>query len=180
MSVVLTGQRVRLRAFRAEEYERVWREESRDLGEHQHPIPDDLGERDRLFARLRLAGSWTPEELRLAVEGDGELVGDIQARVSTWALPPGVTELGINVFAGARGKGYGTEALRLLCAHLFEDGRVHRVQLSTDVDNLAMRRAADKAGFTCEGVLRSYWASPPNQARDYAMYARIRTDHEGT
>jgi RimJ/RimL family protein N-acetyltransferase len=180
VSIVLSGERVRLRAFRTDEFERVWREESRDLGEHQHPIPDDLGERDRLFARLRLAGAWTPEELRLAVEGDGRLVGDIQARVSTWALPPGVTELGINLFADARGRGYGTEALRVLCAHLFDEGRVHRVQLSTDVDNLAMRRAADKAGFTCEGVLRSYWATPPNPPRDYALYARTRADHEGT
>jgi RimJ/RimL family protein N-acetyltransferase len=179
LSIVLSGQRVRLRAFRDEEFARVWREETRDLGEHQHPIPDDIGERDRLFARLRLAGAWTPEELRLAIEGQGELVGDIQARVSNWALPPGVTELGINVFAGARGKGYGTEALQLLSAHLFDDGRVHRVQLSTDVENLAMRRAADKAGFACEGVLRSYWATPPDGLRDYAMYARIRSEHEG-
>ena len=51
------------------------------------------------------------------------------------------------------------------------------MQLSTDVDNLAMRRAAEKAGFSLEGVMRGFWNVPDAAARDYALYARTRADH---
>jgi RimJ/RimL family protein N-acetyltransferase len=175
VTVRVRSDRVLLRPFREHEFQRVW-EEMEDSGEHQPMVSRDDGERERVFERLRLAGNWTPEELRLAVEGDGELVGDLQARVSNWALPPGVTELGITLFVRARGKGYGTEALRLVCGHLLADPRFHRVQLSTDVRNAAMRRAAEKAGFTFEGVLRGFWEVPGGPALDYAIYGRIRAD----
>ena len=52
------------------------------------------------------------------------------------------------------------------------------MQLSTDVDNVAMRRAAEKAGYTLEGVLRGFWPVPEGSPRDYVMYARTRPDHE--
>ena len=41
-----------------------------------------------------------------------------------------------------------------------------------------MRRVADKAGFRFEGILRGFWKMPDGSARDYAMYARTRADHE--
>jgi RimJ/RimL family protein N-acetyltransferase len=53
---------------------------------------------------------------------------------------------------------------------------MHRVQLSTDVGNPAMRRAAEKAGFTFEGVLRGFWRQDDGM-HDYAMYGRALADH---
>ena len=41
-----------------------------------------------------------------------------------------------------------------------------------------MRRAAEKAGFALEGMMRGFWHVPEQAARDYALYARTRADHE--
>jgi diamine N-acetyltransferase len=47
----------------------------------------------------------------------------------------------------ARGKGYGTEAVRLLLDFAFTALGLHNVQLGVDEANLAARRAYEKAGF---------------------------------
>jgi RimJ/RimL family protein N-acetyltransferase len=167
MSVRIAGDRVVLRAFHEAEIDVMWARELARGGS---------GDRDRYAEFLRGSGAWQAEELRLAVEADDELVGDVQARRSRWALPAGVTEIGIGLFDDAQGRGIGTQALRLFTPYLFEDG-FHRVQLSTDVDNVAMRRSAEKAGYTFEGVLRGFWRDDAG-LHDYAMYARTLADHE--
>ena len=167
----LQGDRVVLRAFREDEFDAVAaREAGPGAGEET---------RQRLRERLWRSGQWTEHELRLAVEADGILVGDCQARVSDWALPRGVSELGIGLFEEETGKGYGPDVLRTLGRFLLEEEGYHRVQLATDVANVAMRRAAEKAGFSLEGVLRGFMSAPfHDQPTDYAMYARTRADEE--
>jgi RimJ/RimL family protein N-acetyltransferase len=71
-----------------------------------------------------------------------------------------------------RGRGVGTEAVRLLGEHLLANG-YPRVQASTDVDNVAMRRALEHAGYTFEGVLRGFMPAGAGRA-DYALYALTR------
>jgi RimJ/RimL family protein N-acetyltransferase len=78
------------------------------------------------------------------------------------------------LFPGARGRGYGLEAVRLITEHLLDSGW-HRVQASTSVDNVAMRKVLDRAGYEYEGVLRSYAADDDGGREDYAMYAKTRT-----
>ncbi|MDH5225630.1 MAG: GNAT family N-acetyltransferase, partial [Actinomycetota bacterium] len=59
---------------------------------------------------------------------------------------------------------------------LFIDEAAHRVQLTTDVENEAMSRVAERVGFTLEGVLRSFMPSADGP-RDYRMYAITGSDH---
>jgi len=114
----------------------------------------------------------------LAVEADGRLCGDVQARSPVGAFPPGVCEIGITLFPDARGRGVGREAVRLFTDRLFADG-VARVQASTAVGNAGMRRVLERLGFVLEGVLRSY--GPTERGReDYAMYAVTREDWEAS
>jgi RimJ/RimL family protein N-acetyltransferase len=173
----LQGRRVTLRPFRDEDFDVLWREERRDRGEFFEPLPDTREQRERLRSILSGSGIWTRTQLRLAIEGDGSLAGDIQARRDEDAMPPGVFELGLGLFAGVRGKGLGTEALGLMTSYLFDDEQAHRVQLSTDVDNAPMRRVAERTGFLCEGVLREFMPARDG-IRDYAMYAMTRRDYE--
>ena len=75
-------------------------------------------------------------------------------------MPPGVWEIGISMFAAAdRGRGYGREAMTLICGRLFEREGADRVALTTDLDNAAMRAVAERCGFRFEGVLRSFMPS---------------------
>ena len=94
-------------------------------------------------------------------------------------LPPGVVELGIDLFDEAdRGRGIGRERVGALTTRLFEAGEAHRVQLSTDVDNAAMRRVAERLGFRFEGVMRGFMPSADGP-RDYAMYGMTEADYRG-
>jgi RimJ/RimL family protein N-acetyltransferase len=134
------------------------------------------GARERMRRRIansgRLVGGW----LDLAIDAEGSLVGEIDARHPPRAMPPGVYELGIALFdEEVRGRGYGTEAIALLTAHLFAELGAERVQASTAVDNSAMRRVFEKLGFAKEGVMRSYM--PAGESRDdYVLYAVTRAD----
>ena len=92
------------------------------------------------------------------------------------ALPPGVFELGIALFAtGSRGRGFGTEAVRLLAAHLFREFGAERVQASTDVANGAMRRVLEKLGFVEEGVMRGFMPAEEGRA-DYVLYGVTKSE----
>lgn len=54
------------------------------------------------------------------------------------------------------GKGYGTEAVRLLVGHAFETLNLNRVQLHVYETNPAGIRAYEKVGFRREGVMRQF------------------------
>ena len=171
--VRLKGEHVMLRPIHTEELDRivaavlsVWVA----FGESPERVRDGLRE------RVERSGEMSAIGLDLAIDADGRLAGDIQARHD--GLPKGAFEVGIAVFDEAdRRRGWGTEALRLLTSYLFETEAAHRVQLSTDVANVAMRRSAERAGFSFEGTLRGFWPEPGG-SRDYAMYGITKHDYE--
>jgi len=88
-------------------------------------------------------------------------------RYATAAILVGDTE--------ARGKGYGTEAVRILAEHAFARLNLNRVQLGVRGDNIAAIRAYKAAGFTEEGVFRraQYGAG---KYHDVVRMARLCTD----
>jgi RimJ/RimL family protein N-acetyltransferase len=132
----------------------------------------------KLRQRVVDSGRLTNGELLLGITAEGHLAGEIQARQPDMGLPPGVFEIGIEVFDPAvRGTGIGRRALELFVTHLFEQERAHRVQLTTDVDNVAMQRVAEHVGFTREGLLRAFMPSKDGP-RDYLMYGVTRADWE--
>jgi RimJ/RimL family protein N-acetyltransferase len=87
----------------------------------------------------------------------------------------GAWNIGIALIPDARGHGYGTEAQRLVADFLFETTTLHRVEASTDVENLPEQRSLEKAGFVREAVLRGvqYRAGTWH---DLVNYARLRDD----
>jgi RimJ/RimL family protein N-acetyltransferase len=84
-------------------------------------------------------------------------------------------EIGITLRPEVRGRGYGTQAHRLLAHYLFAHTTAHRIWAGTEVDNIAEQRALEKAGFTREGVTRgSGWRD--GAWRDGVVYSLLRTD----
>jgi len=148
---------------------------------HEMGFPDAFGpaEREELRERIERSGEFDGAELLLGIHVDGKLAGEVQARQPRMGLPPGVFEIGIDVFDPAqRGKGIGTQALRLLLTRLFEREGAHRVQATTDLDNAGMRALSERCGLGLEGVMRSFMPSTDGP-RDYAMYAITRDEWEG-
>lgn len=172
----LAGDRVTLRAYRDEEAPillTTW-------ADAEWFAPPGTGTRElsqRVSERIRRSGSFSDGVLIFAIEAAGRLVGEVQARQPINGLPPGVFELGIELFEDDdRGQGLGADAVAAITRHLFVDEAAHRVQLTTDVENEAMSRVAERVGFTLEGVLRSFMPSADGP-RDYRMYAITGSDH---
>jgi len=69
-------------------------------------------------------------------------------------LPNRLMEIGYDIIPSERGKGYGTEATRIIVDYLFLTKDVVRIQAVTNVGNKPSQRVLEKAGFTKEGTLR--------------------------
>jgi RimJ/RimL family protein N-acetyltransferase len=87
----------------------------------------------------------------VAVEGD-ELAGD--ALLWDIDLHNRYAHVGLILLPRVRGRGFGTEALELLSGYAFDVLGLHRLQLETLADNVAMTRSAQKAGYRQEATLR--------------------------
>lgn len=139
---------------------------------------DGRAKREEALTMIGSSGSWSRGRLDLGIESEGRLVGAIQARSTNGALPPGVYELGVELFEAIdRGHGLGGGAVVAMTRFLFDERGAIRVQLSTDVDNGAMRRVAERLGFGHEGTMRGFMPGEDGP-RDYAMYAMTASDYE--
>ena len=99
---------------------------------------------------------------------DGGVLGGIGLK---WNEAHDVAEIGYWARVEARGRGVTTRALRLASDLAFEEGAA-RVQLRADVENVASRRVAEKAGFTAEGVLReAHWNARLGRRQSWVMYS---------
>jgi RimJ/RimL family protein N-acetyltransferase len=134
----------------------------------------DPGARRRRLAEDGFLGR-DPCKLAVALDLDDSCTGD----VSWLAVPTGPTStcwnIGIVILPEFRGKGYGTAAQRLLADYLFATTTANRIEAGTEVENLAERRALEKAGFICEGIRRGSQFRDGGW-RDMAMYGRLRDD----
>ncbi|MGZ5291366.1 MAG: GNAT family N-acetyltransferase [Actinomycetota bacterium] len=172
----LRGTAVVLRGFRPDEIDLAMQRMT------TIPARELDGERRRQHReRVERSGARNDWEVLFAIEADGRVVGDVQGRCSDHAFPPGVWELGIELWDETdRGRGLGREAVSLLSGYLFGEEAAIRVQATTDIDNGAMRGALERLGFGFEGVLHGYMPSPDGPPRDYAMFAMTRDDWETT
>lgn len=83
--------------------------------------------------------------------------GDLAGDAVLWGidLHNRSAHVGVALRPAFRGRGLGTDAVRVLCRYGFEIRGLHRLQLETLTDNHAMARAAEQAGFRREGTLRA-------------------------
>lgn len=84
-------------------------------------------------------------------------------------------EIGYWVAPWGRGNGYAAEATDALARWAFGHG-VHRVSLLAATGNVPSQRAAERAGFVREGVLRGSHRDRAGAPRDMAIYGRLATD----
>jgi RimJ/RimL family protein N-acetyltransferase len=103
----------------------------------------------------RLAG----RELTLAIADtrSDEPLGAIAARVDPDRRSANV---GYWLTPSARGRGHMTGAMRLFCAWLIQTFGLGRIELTTDPENLASQRVAQRCGFQREGHLRAHLYDP--------------------
>jgi len=167
MPLPVHGRLVLLRAFRRDELDLL-------VGSRSADRP---GSRRRLAELIEHSGQLWRGRIELAVEAEGRLVGDVQARQPEHCLPPGVFEIGISLFSEAdRRRGYGRDAVELLTTHLFAERAAERVQASTAVHNTAMRSVLQRLGYEEEGVMRAFMPSAAGERDDFVLYGVTRPE----
>lgn len=82
-------------------------------------------------------------------------------------------EMGYYIGEPYWGNGYMTSAIKQVCKYVFDNSDIIRIYAEPFIHNIASCRALEKAGFQCEGILRSN-AVKCGQVVDMKMYALIR------
>jgi RimJ/RimL family protein N-acetyltransferase len=170
----LTGRRVRLRPWHADDVDAVFTacQDAEIQRWTQVPVPY-AREHAEEFVDGIAARTWAEGGGLFAVEprDGGPLIGSIGL------FPPhdGFAEAGYWTAPGRRRQGCTTEALGLLCAWAFHDVGLRRVELVVDPENAGSRGVAERAGFRAEGIVRQRFLHR-GQRSHVVLYAKLSTD----
>lgn len=89
---------------------------------------------------------------------------------------PTTREIGYRLFEPKlAGRGYVSEACRLVVDYLFSVHQFHRLELLTAPENIASVRIAQKCGFTAEGLLRQSFFIQ-GRFQDVAVFSLLRPE----
>lgn len=135
-----------------------------------YPYTEQDG-REFISAMLAAEGNDT---FAFAVTVDGKVAGSIGAFRQT-NIHSRTAEMGYYLAEEYWGQGIMTQAVKELCDHIFSRTDILRIYAEPFVDNTASRRVLEKAGFTCEGILR-HNAVKNDRVVDMAMYSRLRDE----
>ena len=175
---MLEGQRVRLRAFEAGDLdaEHAFVNDYETLLDMMGgiPLPSSMSDEQQWISQQT---SYTRGEYQFAVEdAEGYLVGRCGVTRLDWKNRVG--ELAIMIGAPYRGRGYGGEAMALLCDFCFQEMNLHKLKVSVLAFNEAAIRCYERCGFVREGVLRQE-IFRRGQYQDVVLLARLAPDGKG-
>lgn len=135
-----------------------------------YPYTEEDG-RDFISAMLAAEKNDT---FAFAVTADGRVAGSIGV-FRQQNIHSRTAELGYYLAEEYWGKGIMTQAVKLLCGHVFSNSDILRIFAEPFAHNAASRRVLEKAGFTLEGILRQN-AVKGGRVVDMAMYSRLKDD----
>jgi aminoglycoside 6'-N-acetyltransferase len=174
----LTATRVALRRFRPGDAGAFARYRSvPEVARYQNwdaPYPAAAGEdfvREMMTRHPDTPGEWF--QFAVVLRATGELIGDCAAGPHDGDARQ--AEIGFTIAPRHQGRGFATEAVRLLLDYLFGSRGKHRVVAYCDARNAASAGVLERLGMRLEGHLReSTWAK--GEWSDDLAYAVL--DHE--
>jgi RimJ/RimL family protein N-acetyltransferase len=150
-----------------------------DSWEERNPSAPAPLTRSRFDARLARAddGEAAEQAAMFVVDIDGEAVGS--ASLFDFDLFAGHAEAGISLVPEARGRGVGTEAMRVLVEFGFVRRNLRRIHLQAIASNAGALRSYEKAGFVVEGRLREHaWVR--GRYEDIVLMAVLRSEYNSS
>jgi len=162
----ITGERVRLRAVDPDDVDRLT-----DIL-HEDEIRRWWG----LYDQERVRAEFLDQGLGMyVIEADAQPVGAIE-----WveATDPDYRHAEIDLFVTSNkwNQGIGTEAVKLLCRHLFEGAGHHRIVAAPGTSNERAIAFFKDAGFREVGVLHQYERQPSGSWQDCLLLELLRDD----
>jgi len=171
---MIQGENIYLRIVTRADLEQLeqWENNLSVLSEYNFFGLHGVGSQERHFAEDGMLSAQFGRLLVVTLAG--EVAGDISYRQVHYGPRDSVAyNIGISLVPEQRGKGYGSEAQKLVAAYLFSTYPIMRVEASTDIENIPEQRPLEKVGFTREGVLRKVqWRS--GGWHDLVLYSKLR------
>jgi len=171
----LTDGVVVLRAWRDEDIEPARLKHDEEIA-HWSGAPDVVPSHDRhreAVESSREAYADGRSRVNFVVEHDGDVIGSVEVRV----VDPSTGDLSWTLYAGHRGRGYATRAVRLLTEYAFTELRLTRVQARVEPGNERSLRVATRSGLRREGVVRiAPGTGDRPETAAYILLARLRDD----
>ena len=121
---------------------------------------------------LEMAVSSDPHILILAIDSKGEAIGSVGATPKEDVYRKNV-EIGYWLARPFWGRGIITEVIRTFISHLWITYDIHRIYAEPFANNLASRKALEKAGFSCEAVFKENIIKNGNY-HDSCIYSMLR------
>ncbi|WP_199038909.1 GNAT family N-acetyltransferase [Glycomyces salinus] len=138
------------------------------------PLPPSVGEVAEM-CEWRAALEWLQGRSALMVIDDGDgyrgTIGLYHVQRMT-----GSGMIGYDLGAEARGRGYATRAVALVCRWAFGEVGLERVWAGTDVHNAASQAVLRRSGFRLEGLQRGGLPALDGSRRDMLLWARLSVD----
>jgi RimJ/RimL family protein N-acetyltransferase len=125
---------------------------------------------ERQWGRARDGEGWT---FAIADSVSGDTVGAVALMLRP---QPGVAGLGYWVLPDARRAGYASRAVDLLTTWALGGGEIERVEAWIEPGNDASVGVVERAGFTYEGRLRSFYTLEGGRRIDALTYSRVAED----
>jgi len=146
---VLEGKQVNLRLSEKEDLPLLteWINKPEVFGEYNPLHQISRTETEKTFDN--------PHEERIFIveKKDGTKVGFV-SHFNVLHIAGKQLEIGYSLLPSERGKGYCTEAVKIMTDYLFLSKDIERIQAQTDPRNAASNRVLEKVGFKKEGMLR--------------------------
>jgi ribosomal-protein-serine acetyltransferase len=133
--------------YRAVECNRAYLDPWLPWVQHTHSPADVLD-----FIRQAAPQCAAGDEAHAAIWVDGEIVGSIGHHAIDW--PNRSVAVGYWLDAGLQGRGIVTRSCHALLDYLFDEIRLHRVEIRCATGNIRSCAVPKRLGFTREGVLR--------------------------
>ena len=119
----------------------------------------------------------TPHEKKSFIieKKDGSKIGFI---THFYVLHPSAgkqLEIGYSLVPSERGKGYCSEAVKIMVDYLFLSKETMRIQAQTDPRNVASQKVLERVGFKKEGILRKSFFMR-GELRDCYIYSILREE----
>lgn len=172
--MVHKGQRCTIRPWRASDADSLVRHANNiEVARHlRDRFPHPYTRSDaQAFLKHAVPGAPEDRPTNLALEVDGEAVGGI-GFIPGSDIERFSAEVGYWLGEAYWGRGIATEALLAVTEHAFKEFNLLRLYALAFTENTASARVLEKAGYVCEGLLRSS-SVKYGQPHDQYVYARI-------
>lgn len=171
---MLQGKKITLRPVHESDLDRLYAFHQ-DIGNRGAYFPLGVMAEPVFKTRFHETGFWQENDgMLLIIDDENEIIGHIEFFRTVPYLDE--LELSYHIYSSEHaGKGYATDAVKLMTGYLFDRKKNNRIRLIIHPDNLASRRIAEKCGYKHEGTARGAWFHH-GRNQDVEVYALLRDE----